>query len=154
MDGLRRDSFIGEFRERHDFRARGPIAELIGFGSGDLAARRAHLLRCNGELRFLTRQIRRCANILFAGGARLAQSLKRALEMCVTFMKRWLVDCGETASTFANIATKAVFPIAIRRELLRQLDYFTFQTRRYFPGFSAPPRRHCGAVLFENDALL
>ena len=57
MDGFRRDSLIGECRERHDFGARGLIVELVGFGAGDLAICCAYLLRRNGELRFPACQI-------------------------------------------------------------------------------------------------
>jgi hypothetical protein len=53
--------------------------------------------------------------MLFARGARLTQSLKRALEICVTFTERRLVDCGKTASTFTDVATKTASPITIRR---------------------------------------
>ena len=91
--------------------------------------------------------------MLFAGGARPAQSLKRALEICVTFMERRLVDCGKTASTFTDVVAEAFFSITIRRELLRQLGYFSFQTRRFFRCFRRTGR-HRAAAPFEIDPLL
>ena len=59
---------------------------------GDLAAGRAYLLRRGGELRLSARQVRRCANMLFAGCTRLAQGLEDALEICFAFVQRWLID--------------------------------------------------------------
>ena len=55
MHSLRRDGFVGKFREGHDFRAGRSIAELFGFGAGDLAADHAHFLRRDGEFRLPAR---------------------------------------------------------------------------------------------------
>jgi hypothetical protein len=91
---------------------------LFGFGAYDLAAGRAYLLRRGGELRLPARQIRRCACMPITGCSRLTQSLKDALENCFAFVERWLINSSKVASTFADIASEAVFSIAIRRELL------------------------------------
>ena len=118
MRSLWRDGFVGKVSKRCYFRAGRSIAELFGFGAGDLAAGRAYLLRCGGELRFPACQIRRCAYMPITGCSRLTQRLKDALENCFTFQERWLINRSKAASTFADIASEAVFSIAIRRELL------------------------------------
>jgi hypothetical protein len=118
MRSLWRDGFVGKVSERCYFSAGRSIAELFGFGAGDLAAGRAYLLRCGGELGFPACQIRRCAYMPITGCSRLTQSLKDALENCFAFVERWLINRSKVASTFADIASEAVFSIAIRRELL------------------------------------
>jgi hypothetical protein len=118
MRSLWRDGFVGQVSERCYFRAGRSIAELFGFSANDLAAGRAYLLRRSGELRLPARQIRRCAYMPITSCNPLTQSLKDALENCFAFQERWLINRSKVASTFADIASEAVFSIAIRPELL------------------------------------